>query len=622
MLKHGIDFLYRNIIAGIISKYRVPFALLVVFILIVFLPGGCASTGMPTGGPRDEDPPVMVRSFPPENSLSFTGRNIRIEFDELIQVTDIFQKLMVSPPVNQQPTVTARANALVIEFNEDLQPNTTYTLDFADAVRDNNEGNILHDFRFSFSTGEIIDSLKISGHLFDATNYEPVSGALVMVHSNHADSAFRKLVPIRVTKTNPDGRFTIQNLAPGEYRLFALEDANRNFRYDQPGERIAFYSDIIVPYIGYHEVIDSISSDSAIVVKQEAYLPDSLQLFLFQEDNIPQYLRDYERRARNRIDFVFGRTLLEPVKVGLVNRQAEDWFLYEHTAAHDSVYLWLKDTTLINSDTLRLSLEYPMLDSLREVTWKKDTINLYYFETGGGQGRRRRGDDEPPPTPVLRHEGLKANLDILEELSLRFPTPLKNIDYTGLRMFEMVDTIPKAMEFDLRQDSVRIRRYVFEFNREAGGRYVLEADSAAFTDIYGVSTNAFRQEFSVRKEDDYGIFYVEIESPESTWLIQLMNRQERVIRQAPVPRNGRIAFRYLRPGEYMLRIVDDKNGNGKWDTGDLEKEIQPERLFYYPEVLNVRANWSIHVPWNPHEFDIHEFVKTHRQRTGSQRQRR
>ena len=187
----------------------------------------CASTGYPTGGPKDEAPPKMVRSIPAENSLSFLGDEIVIYFNELIKVTDIFQKLMVSPPVNEQPKVTTNGKRLIIKFQEDLQQNTTYNLGFADAISDNNEGNVLENFSFSFSTGEVIDSLKISGFLFDAANLSPVSGALVMVHSNSADSAFRKQVPLRVTKTDSQGRFSIQNLSPMSYRLFALEDADR-----------------------------------------------------------------------------------------------------------------------------------------------------------------------------------------------------------------------------------------------------------------------------------------------------------------------------------------------------------------------------------------------------------
>lgn len=619
----GSSMSYKTIEALLLvtKKYATPLLFIMVFASIVFSTGGCASTGYPGGGPRDEVPPVMLRSIPPEGSLSFIGEEIRIEFDEIIQVRDIFQKLMVSPPVNELPEVTARGRSLVVRFKEDLQPNTTYTLDFADAISDNNEGNVLQDFRFSFSTGEIIDSLRISGFLFDAQTLAPVGNALVMVHKNHADSAFKTLVPIRVTKSNPDGRFSIQNLSPGEYRLYALEDVNRNFRYDQPGERIAWNSQLVSPFVGFHERIDSIPPDSIVVVKEQAFLPDSIQLFLFQEDNVEQYLRDVERKSRNRIDFFFSRPVKENLDITLVDRDMSNWFVYERSARHDSISLWLTDSVLIKSDSLFLRVRYHVPDSAANLILKTDTLNAYFFQVGGGETRsRRRGDeDKEKEIPVLRPEGLKGTLEILEDLTIRFPSPVNNINYTAIRLSELVDTLFQPIDVRLTRDSIRHRRYVFEFDRVPGNRYLLEVDSAAFTDIYGLSTNAIRQEFTVKTEESYGIFYIDVAKPEPIWLLQILDRQEKVVRQASIPANGKIAFQYLLPGDYYLRIVVDENRNGQWDTGDFLKGIQPEGLVYFPEIVNIRANWSRIIPWNPHEFNIHDFVKTNRQRQGAQR---
>ncbi len=573
--------------------------------------GGCASTGYPTGGPRDETPPVMISSVPPADALSFLGDEIRIEFNEIIQLTDIFQKLMVSPPVNEAPVVTARGKTMIVRFQEDLQPNATYTLDFADAVRDNNEGNVLENFTFSFSTGDYIDSLAISGNLYDATNLAPVANALVMVHTNLADSAFLKQVPIRVTRTNTSGRFSIQNLAPGAYRLFALEDANRNYKYDQPGERIAWRTELVSPNVGSRERVDSVSSDSAVVVQEQAFLPDSLQLFMFKEDNVQQYMVDQQRPSRNRVDFVFSRSLLYPLEVNLVNKANENWFVYEHTMQHDSVTLWLNDSMLIKGDSLLLQLRYPVLDSLKELSWQTDTLNAYFFDTPEVQSRRGRRDAEETVevVPNLRVDGLKGSLEILEQMSLLFPTPLASINKESIRMYQMVDTIPESIDFDLVRDSVRIRRYVFDFDRVAGGNYIVEIDSAAVADIYGLVNAPVNQKVAVKTADSYGVFYLNINEPQESWLVQVLDSQEKVVRQAAVPSNGKIGFRYLKPGKYFARIVEDVNGNGEWDTGDFEKGLQPEQLFYFPEEINVRANWDHIVPWDPQDFSIEDFVR-------------
>lgn len=593
---------------------------------LILLVKGCASTGYPTGGPRDEEPPYVVRSVPAENSLSFLGDEVRIEFNEIIQVSDIFQKLMVSPPVNKQPVVSSRGKMLIVKFEEDLQLNATYTLDFADAIRDNNEGNILENFTFSFSTGEYIDSLAISGNLYNASDLSPVANALVMVHSNKADSAFRTQVPLRVTRSNSTGRFSIQNLAPGEYRLFALEDANRNYKYDQPGERIAWHSELVSPHIGFHERVDSVGVDSTVVVQVQAFLPDSLQLFMFQEDNIAQYLADFRRPLRNKVDLVFSRPLLEPLEVEIVNKENFDKSaIYESSARHDSVSLWLKDSLHIKSDSLFLHLKYPVLDSLKQLTWKNDTINAYFFDTNieAREGRGRRREEEAlPEAPSLKIEGLKANVEILEAVAIQFASPIENINRDRLRLFQIIDTIPKAIDFDVVQDSLRLRRYSIEFSRVAAGKYSLEIDSAAFTDIYGLSNNALKQNISIRAEDEYATFYIEIVEPDSNWLLEVLDRQEKVVRSLKVPRNGKMGFRYIRPGDYIIRIVDDKNNNGEWDTGDFESGVQPESIYYYPETVSVRANWDHIINWEPKLFDIYDFVQRMRSKQSSSAARR
>jgi len=597
----------------------VSFIVFFVVVFVVALTGGCASTGYPSGGAKDEEPPVIVKSIPVQNALNFQGDEIIVEFNELIKVTDVLQKLMVSPPVNEQPTVTTNARRLIVKFNEDLQPNTTYTLDFADAVRDNNEGNVLENFRFSFSTGEIIDSLEVSGFLFDAETLAPVASALVMVYSNQADSAFRTQVPLRVTKTDSKGHFSIKNLASGKYRLYALEDANRNYKFDQPGERIAWYPELVEPYIGSRMRIDSVSSDSAVMVEEMAFLPDSLNLFIFQEENVEQYLKEQERSERNKVEFLFNKGLTEPLKVSVLNGNVADWMVYEQSVKHDSVTLWIKDSALIKSDSLFLVVQYHILDSLKQTVLKSDTINAYFFDLSPSGNRKKKDKDkeEVKVIPSLKPGGLKSSLEILEQLALVFPTPIERIEKTALHFYRMEDTIPVKQNFQLIQDSIRIRRYVIDFDREPGTTYLFEADSAAFTDIYGLASDAIKQKVSVKAENKYGIFYVGIDHPKTNWLLEVLNKQEQIIRKSPVPAKGKIGFRFLRPGDYLLRVVEDNDGNGKWTTGDFAKGIQPEKVYYFPELINIRANWERMIPWRVDTFDIYDFVERYRLKESS-----
>lgn len=584
----------------------------------------CASTGYPTGGPKDEDPPVMVRSVPEENSLSFLGDEIVIYFDELIKVSDIFQKLMVSPPVNDLPRVTTNGKRMHVKFQEELQANATYTLNFADAISDNNEGNVLENFTFSFSTGEYIDSLQISGTLYEADNLTPVDGALVMVHKNLEDSVFRKQVPLRVTKTDAKGQFSIQNLAEGEYKVYALEDANRNYKYDQPGERIAWYSEVVSPSIGVHHIVDSISADSVVIREIDAYLPDSLQLFMFQEDNGLQYLKEMKRDVRNKVSIYFERSLENKLNFEILDFNIQDGYVYESSVKRDTITIWLVDSAYIKSDSLFFALEYNVKDSLNNDVLKNDTINAYFFDKDGGSSTRssRRRDKEEEEEVVvtpLSVSGLKPTLEILEMFAFEFPTPIKSYERDNFDLFLMKDTIPVLIDFEVIQDPIRERRFEVKFRREAGEKYQFTADSATFEDIYGLVTNPIKHNFQIKKEDSYGTFYIEVENPNSAWLLQVLNSKEEVVRQQKVPANGKMGFRYLRPGDYWLKIVVDENNNEKWDIGDLEKGIQPEKVIYFPESINIRANWERMIPWNPEEFNLYEFVELYRTKNSNRK---
>lgn len=585
-------------------------------LFLVFFVWGCASTGVPTGGPKDVTPPFVKGSNPKANTLNFKGKEVVIEFDEIIQLKEIFQKFVISPPVNKRPVITARGKELVIRFEEDLQANTTYTLDFADAIVDNNEGNILQNFRFSFSTGMVVDSLMISGFLFDAENLAPVADAIVMVHSNLADSALKTQVPIRLAKTNKEGAFSIQNVAHGQYRVYALEDANRNYLYDQPGERIAWNPLLIEPTIMNKERLDSIAPDSFQVVNYKAFLPDSLKLFMFKEDNESQYLKDSKRPSRNKIDFIFNKPNVEKVQFNLRNNdpKREDWFIFERSLLQDSLTLWLTDSTLINSDSLFVSIQYAALDSLKQPFYKRDSLNAFFFEKGTGQTRQSRRD-KPQVIPTLKPANLMRSLELLGEFDIVFPTPVYNYNLEGIRLYQKVDTTLMPIEFSLVRDSMRIRRFVLNYPWEPGVQYEFVADSAAFTDVYGLASESITHAFNVKSVDSYGVIFAEVLNPQKKWIIQILNQQNKLVRQAVLPSNGKIGFQYLKPGDYFIGLIEDSDENEMWSIGDFEKGIQPERIMYFPELVNVRANWERLVKWDPVLFDIHDFVKRNRSKS-------
>ncbi len=569
----------------------------------------CANPGTPTGGPKDEKPPVLVNSIPKQNALNFNGKTIELEFDELIQLKDANQKFVVSPPVNKRPIIDPRGKRIRITFEEELQPATTYTLDFADAISDNNESNILENFRFSFSTGESTDSMVIAGNLFDAYDLSPADGILVFLHKNLEDSAFVKLVPNRIAKTDAKGRFSIQNVAPGEYRLFALDDLNRNYKFDQRGEQIAFVKEVVVPSFEYRMVNDSVAIDSVVAREQLFYLPDSIQMHLFKEKPVDQYLKSEERKQANKLSFMFNLPLSRNARFSFPGRTENDQpFVMERSLQNDTVTLWLTDSLMYNQDSLKIAVNYPALDSLLNPIERIDTLDMWHFTV---EQKKRRKKDEKEEIPALKIN-VPSTIDLYAPLNIVLPTPAKYADQAGLKLFLKSDTLQNNLTFSFEQDTLNVRRYKLQYNWQPGEEYVLAMDSASFIDFYGVANKPTSHNFSIRKLDSYGTLYINVANPQPNYLIQIINRDEKVLRQSYVPASGKIAFRYIKVGEYMLKMVDDTNRNGVWDTGDYATQLLPEEVFYYPEKVNVRANWDIKIEMDRALFNIYEFSQKFR----------
>ncbi len=592
---------------------------LTLIVLLTQLFWYCANVGMPTGGAKDETPPVVVKSIPEANALNYQKKTIYIEFDELIQLKDYRSKFVVSPPMNKQPIVEARGNRLMVAFEEDLQPNTTYTLDFADAIVDNNEGNILENYSFSFATGEYIDSLEVSGNLYDADDLSPSEGVLVFLHNNLNDTAIHKLVPIRMAKTNKEGRFNIRNVSPGRYRIYALDDANRNYLFDQPGEAMAWSDIIVEPGFEYRQFtdtirIDSLETDSIHYYEKLVYTPDSVQLYKFQHDYKEQYLLSEERKEKAKLTYYFNRPLEEDAQLVLTGKEElNDVLMMDRSLQNDTVTFWLTDSTYYNQDSLSISLSYIMRDSLDKPYTKTDTIAMYFFEMKDKKKKRKK-DDEPEPIPTIKLRNVKNKLDVFGQFHFSLPAPAVAFDTDAITLYNYKDTIPKQEDFELLHNERAILNYTIKNDWEPGVKYEMIIDSAAIKDIYGLMNDSINLQFNVKSLDSYGKLFIDIVDPQDNWLVQILNRKEVVVQQTYIKnKSGKIGFRYLNPGDYLLRIVVDKNRNGQWDSGNYYERIQPEQLIYYPKKVTVRKNWEIDEgTWDPTLFNTDEFSKQFR----------
>ena len=351
------------------------------YALLLVLPVACASIGSPDGGPYDEEPPVLVKSTPGINATGVDNGKVEIVFDENIKLQNAFEKVVVSPPQMQMPEIRYNGKKVTVELFDSLLPNTTYSIDFNDAVVDNNEGNPYENFAYVFSTGDVVDTLAVSGTVLNAEDLEPIKGIVVGLHSCLDDSAFTKRAFERVSRTDSRGRFTIKGIAPGKYRVYALADANQNYLFDQKSEKIAFMDTYVSPFAT--EAIrqdtiwrDSLTIDSVMDVKYTRFQPDDLVLRAFAEEMNVQYLVKNPRDEHHKFTLFFAAPNEELPSIKGLGFDIDGKYQLESSQKMDTLIYWLNDSMLFRNDTLKLSVTYKVSDSLGMMIDRIDTLDL------------------------------------------------------------------------------------------------------------------------------------------------------------------------------------------------------------------------------------------------------
>lgn len=583
-------------------------------VTLVVMLYSCASIGRPDGGPYDETPPRFIGSTPAAGALNNQRTKVSLLFDEFIKLEKATEKVVVSPPQVQQPEIKASGKRIQVNLLDSLKANTTYTIDFSDAIVDNNEGNPLGNFTFTFSTGTQIDTMEVSGTVLDASNLEPIKGILVGLHSNLNDSAFTKLPFDRVARTDSRGRFSIRGVAPGKYRIYGLMDADQTFTFNQKSEVIAFNDSLIIPRMEERirmdtAWVDSLTYDTIVERKYMHYLPDDLILRAFKEFNYAQYLIKSERLVPQKFTFYFaGQADTLPTLKGL-NFDERDAFVIEKNPRNDTIHYWVKDSLLFKQDTLAISLTYLYTDTLNQLVSRTDTLNLvskqkYKKEEPEKKKKKKKKDeeDEPEPTKFLPvNVGAPSSMDVYGSISLTFDEPIARFDSAAIHLKEKVDTLWKDIPFEFEQDSLNLKRFNLYYDWEPGNEYEFSVDSTAFHGIYGLFTDKIKQGFKVRKLEEYASITFLVTGADSTAFVELLDAQDKVVRQRRLTDGGYADFYFLNPGKYCARLVNDRNGNGIWDTGNFEKGEQPEEVYYYNMILEPKANWDL----DKQSWDIH-----------------
>ncbi len=611
-----------------------PIHLLLLLATLVL--AGCAKMGQPDGGWFDETPPHVIATMPPDQSTNIQSQRVTIYFDEYIKLDNPTEKVVISPPQLEAPDIKSGGNRITVSIKDSLMPNTTYTIDFSDAISDNNEGNPLGNYTYSFSTGDHIDTLEVAGTVVEAENIEPIKGILVGLYANLEDSAFTTQPMLRFARTDSRGRFVIKGVAPGEYRIYALQDADGNFMFSQKSEKLAFSRDIIIPSSMPDIRQDTIWSDTLHIASIDRvgythFLPDNVVLRAFTELQTDRFLLKTERIQPERLTFYFsyGDTLLPQIR-GL-NFNERDAFILESSERRDTLSYWLRDSLLINQDTLRMEVAYMSTDTLGMLSQVTDTLEFiaktpyerrmkeqlkerekWEKEQEKNKKKGRKYETEMPVEPLAIKSQIVGDMMPDSYFYFESPSPILMADTSRIHLTAKVDSFTVNKPYILAERTIMAdtlmpaARRFFILRPDStgnlwtpGSNYNLELDSAAFTDIYGNVSKAEKKAINVKKEEDYTTVVFHVTRSENVpYVGQLTDSSDRVVRQT-ISDTGDLTFNYVKAGDYYLRTFADTNGNGIWDTGDYDAGRQAEPLWYYPEKLECKAKWPVEKTWTP-----------------------
>lgn len=570
----------------------------------------CANIGNPSGGPIDKTPPIFMRSNPTPNAVNVKDRKIEIFFDEIVTLKDPSTKIIVSPAQTEMPRMSALGRKVTVELVDSLLPNTTYTIDFSNSIQDNNEGNAIDNFAFAFSTGSVIDSMRVSGYVLDSRTLEPMQSVVVGLQSNLADSAFHKEKQQRVALTNDRGQFTIRNVSPGSYHIFALKDLDRDYKFGNPTEDIAFLDSIIVPSIGSREAADTVYNDlneidTIMRATRPAYFPNDILLSMFNEDRKSQYLANNLRVDSTRISLTFAAASDTLPSLSIVGRNdvPDQWYTLERSQTNDTLTYWIRPPHLVSADTLMVATTYLRTDTASNLSWGTDTLKFTFQRQ---KAKKKKKNEETDSLEQIRfmelHPLANGTQEVYAPLLLQTGTPIERYSREAFHLQRKLqnDTTFYPAEIKsiaLRDSTLSRRDLMLKVDWEPGAAYTLAVDSLAMTDIYGLQTKPLKVDFNVRKMEEYGNIVFNIPAVRDSAIVELLDGTEKIVLRAPV-KNHRAELLNLLPGKYYARLFIDRNGNGKYDTGNYDMHLQPEETVYYPGAINLKKNWDVEQTWD------------------------
>ncbi|MEB0261681.1 MULTISPECIES: Ig-like domain-containing protein [unclassified Mucilaginibacter] len=523
------------------------------FIFIALLAFGCASIQKPMGGPRDLTPPKLLKATPENMTRNFKAKEIRLEFDEFYKLNNQYQEITISPAMEKQPEYKISKRDLIIDFKDSLQKNTTYVINFGKAIQDVNEGNVMDNFTYVFSTGPHIDSLSMSGFVMNSITQEKEKDATVMIFTVKQDSLlFGKKKPTIFATTDSAGNFSLNNLHDGEYKIYALKEPSPNKIFDNDKELIAFSNRTI-----------NLNKDTS-----------GIRLSLFQQ--IPQKFRVSEKKLTNDgvLSLVFNKRLTNPSLKIIYPQGLDEQKIVDISKTKDTALVYMRNMAF---DSLRVAIydNNKPIDTIYQLKGRKEAFTrVLTFKYG-----------------INRDNKLKPNTDLRITANL----PVENIEPGLISITIDSANVPNL---NVQKDPENPRVIIVKNRWRAGGKYQLVLNEAAVVDIYGDKNKRTGINFEADKPDNYSQLTLKVTVPDSSksYAIELLDEQKNLIHSDPISKSGSIVYKNYLTGKYKIRVVYDTNKNGRWDSGNVKLKAQPENIWLYNKEITLRANWEAEEP--------------------------
>ena len=588
----------------------------IVYSGLVLLLIGCANRGIgPQGGPRDSIPPQLVKEIPLNRTTNFNAKKIEITFNEYIQGDNVVDNVLLSPPMKQMPDIRFVGKKVLVQLNDTLKPETTYTIDFGRAICDFTEKNPLPGYRYAFSTGEVIDSMSVEGTILNSEDLKPAAGVLVGAYANLADSVFEQQAFDYVSKTDSTGYFRIDNMRPGLYSIYALQDISRDYFY-QPGEGLAFGLQLQSTYlvesvecsVDSSEIVDSTIVDSGLWIVDSSLVENEKRelpvMYFFKEEKIRQYLQRGLRQEAYQMQFLFSGKhdsvptfrALRPSEVdtSYSDDKYVDWMPYSrwsYNETNDTIMVWLTDSVAIGQDSIFVEVSHYRTDSIYQLEHVIDTVKCIYRAPRLTEkliaDRKKQWENRK----LKITSSLSGTVDVDKPLILTFAMPVDSITKDSITLWHKVDTVYTPLTYELKPlDDIGLK-YEVAYPWQPGEAYEMRIDSGLVIDCYGKANDKTLVQFKRRPLEDYSTLRVYVEPANKQLRVQLLDKQEKMLRDVPLQK-GQVYFEHLAPSTYKLRVYIDENNDGRWTTGDWMLKRQPEKVYNHDKELNMKANWD------------------------------